>query len=471
MSNIYFSTRIFVRCRHTSNAKEGDLRLKVFFLALLLLSLGALNASAVNTDFESFPGGTPAASVIVPGVTFTSVSGNWQIYTGWTDVPLVVGSALGTFAGKLIMDFDAPQGSLQMGYRSLLLNNWTFFRSGNLVKTISVPDALPGSVQVVVPGGFDRVVIDTPDGYIIDNLLTTPFAPTVAIDPRGQFFLYGGSIDGCMTGGLNFQALDTVGNPSGDVISLVPCGTALGDIFGADLLQVGNTNQYWISFGSDDPTDARYLMKIDNAGNVTIPATAVIPASKVGGVTGSTAISADGNELNLWTFGTGNAVYRARISTSGLSLLSIKKTSLVAKSQSTLQSSQGTKRFLAIEQPSQVMRAYELKSSGLPDNTKWRLSPRTDGGHETGSVSADGLAAISNDLDSPNDRLYFQKLKSSGLPANNPTVVASGKITGCDVSSLIGSNRYVLYQTEDGRLFLQVITDAGAKLGAPILLH
>jgi hypothetical protein len=141
-----------------------------------------------------------------------------------------------------------------------------------------------------------------------------------------------------------------------------------------------------------------------------------------------------------------------------------------------LQASQSGGRFLATAQPLQVLKALGLTSKGLNNARSWRLSPRTDGAHSTGGVSADGLMALSN-VDLPVDQLYAQPLSSpTNIPVGDPSVVASENVISVDVTNpLSGGVRYVVYlANENGvnRLYLQQINSAtGAKVGGWVLLN
>jgi hypothetical protein len=132
------------------------------------------------------------------------------------------------------------------------------------------------------------------------------------------------------------------------------------------------------------------------------------------------------------------------------------------------------KRFLALERPDDVFKGFGMTKKGLPDGSSWRLCPATEGGHELGSVSADGLVALSNNSDSPDDKLYYQMLDAGALPVGSPTVVGGNSINSdikaADVTNALSSgNRYVVYVSNAG-ILLQIVDAAGNKMGAAIPL-
>lgn len=298
---------------------------------------------------------------------------------------------------------------------------------------------------------------------------------TVAVDSQGRFVIYAAPAAGCATDLLFYQMLDSLGNPIGAPLPLISCGLLAGNALGIDTFN-GSSNDYWLSFGGSDPGDGKYLMKVDSLGNILINAKLSVPAGTYASIVGATALAPRGCcKLQLYASGAGGSILRSLIDKASLALLKTKKTIATSPDPLNLQVTQRKQvpAFLALTQPDGVFRAFELNTKGLPDGTTWRLSPRTDGGHELGSVSADGLAALSNNSKTPTDTLYLQMLGSNGRPVNDPTVVAVDSIFAVDISNeLSSSRRFVVYATDDGRVLLQVV-DAltGAKLGRPIALN
>lgn len=154
------------------------------FASLAPLTVQA--AAGYSTDFESFANGTPAASLTVPGVTFVSNSGGWQIYSPYAYVPNVVGNVLGSFGGDLTMQFATLQGSVQFGYASNADVTVTGYRNGAVVKTVTVP---PGSVvtgtvfSIQDAGGFDTVMVSSTTDVVIDNLVTNGVDASACLIP------------------------------------------------------------------------------------------------------------------------------------------------------------------------------------------------------------------------------------------------------------------------------------------------
>lgn len=299
-------------------------------------------------------------------------------------------------------------------------------------------------------------------------------AQTVAVDPQGRFFLYAGPSTGCPTDLLFYRRLDATGNPSGSVVPLISCGLLPGSLLGIDILN-GSGNDSWISFAGTTAGDGKYLMKIDSLGNIRGSARQVVPAAIYGSMVGATAIAQNGCcRLGLYSAGASGSILRSLIDSASLGLLKTKTTAATTSDALSLQVTQRkqTPAFLALTHPGETFRAYEL-SKGLPDGTTWRLSPRTDSGHEFGAVSADGLAALSNESNTPIDNLYLQMLGSTGRPINNPLIVAVDDISAADISNPLPSSlRYVVFATDDGRLVLQRVNAvSGAIVGSPIALN
>lgn len=302
----------------------------------------------------------------------------------------------------------------------------------------------------------------------------TTAAQSVAVDPNGAFVVYSG-ITACSHKNLIYQALTSAGNPTGLAVELISCALVTADVDGIDILQAPDGGHFWISFGSKATGDSRYLMQIDALGNVSEPPKTAMVATKIGSTAGASALQAKGCcKLMYWTAGAGGSIYRSIVNLSPYLAKKPKKLNIITTSNQGLQATQRQgSQFLAIDSPLNVLRAFGVTASGLPSNTSWRLSPRTDLGHEIGGVSADGLAALSNNFDSPEDRTYLQMLDQNGVPVNDPVVVAVAEIASVDISNVLASgNRFVVYQLDDATLRLQVVNGAtGAKVGFSIPLN
>lgn len=331
----------------------------------------------------------------------------------------------------------------------------SFFPIGNTIVTCSSTDAAAN-----------------PGPTCSFNLFVKFYANLLAVDPAGGFVIYAAPMN-CSNDTLVYQALDATGNPKGAPKALLSCGTIVDNIQGVDILEDGSA--YWISFGGSSAASAKYLMKIDATGKTIIPPKAVVDASKFGSVSGATALEASGSKLFLFIAGSGGKIYRAKLDKGTLSLLNFRATGWVTQDNGSLQASQSGGRFLAMSQPMNVLKGFGLTSKGLSNGLSWRLSPRTDGNHSTGGVSADGLTALSN-VDLPTDQLYDQPLTSTNKPVGDPSSVAMVDVISVDATNaLANGSRYVVYlANENGvnHLSLQMVNaTTGAKIGAPISLN
>lgn len=337
------------------------------------------------------------------------------------------------------------------------------------------PDALSGTLIT----NAATVSSTTPDPFSLNNTASTTvtvaaLAKSTAIDPLGRFVLFTTDGFGCVNFVLTYQAIHADGSPAGAPVQLVPCGAVGGDVVGIDLVQDGN--EYWVSFGGSFTTESKYLMKINASGAITKPSKDVVKAASFGSTSGATALSLKGKDkLFLWIAGGSGAIYRAQLDKATLALLSMKKLSISTSNTDVLQVTQGaTKYFLAMERPVRIFKGFGLTSKGLPDTTSWRLSPHTEGGHETGSVSADGRMALSNDANPPADQLYIQPLGTDGHATGQPVVVSpsnAGDIESADVSNTLTGKRFVVYFTDTG-LYLQMVdASTGMKIGSRLLLY
>lgn len=324
------------------------------------------------------------------------------------------------------------------------------------------------------PFGLTNVTCTSTDAAA--NTATCSFSVTVgavksnsiAVDPAGRFVIYAnpGSSGRDV---LFYRALDVSGSPTGIEKQIVANNLLTTDVNGIDILRDGVTDQYFISFGGSLPTVAKYLMKIDVNGNVLITPVAVVPAAKFGNAEGAAAIATGGKDkIYMWVEGLNGTIYHANIVKSTLALKKVRKTTLVTTNGSSIQATQRTAQpdFLAFSGDVHVLKGFGLKNNGKPDGTNWRLSPRTDGGHETGGVSADALMAFSVNTDPTAHKLYLQSLQPNGLPIHDPEVAATAAILAADVSnSLTGGTRLVVYVTDDSHVFLRKVD---AATGAPV---
>jgi hypothetical protein len=272
---------------------------------------------------------------------------------------------------------------------------------------------------------------------------------------------------------------------------------------------------YWLTFSDSSyyygagtaQIGRKFLMKIDQDGNILMdPVEIYAGEGKV--PTGATAIWDQGDVVYFWTpaeFGSnGFKIGRGIFDIATNTVTSFVVTNLETSDPEYLQAGKYNNgfAFLTFEKPPSgggeqppaapqredngSLRAAEVNTSGLPTNNRWRLCPRTDGGNDQGGLAADGRFALSNDHDSPPDKLYTQRLNSLNTPAANPKVVTNFEDTFADIESVDITNdqgnglRFVLYQlgfgdraidpTEPAIVLQRVDSTTGDKKGKPILI-
>ena len=235
---------------------------------------------------------------------------------------------------------------------------------------------------------------------------------------------------------------------------------------------------YWISFGGNSDSDPVYLMQIDQMGRVTKTPTRVLFAKQFGSDQGATALAKNGpGKVNLWVIGGFKILYRAIVNTSPVATVGFTSTGLIASDNYGLQATQkSTANFLAVEEGASVLIGEAFGSAGLLTGTKWILSPGAPNFNDTGSVSADGLAATTNRFGtSTGEKLYFQKLTIAGKPTVSPVLMASNVNIGSNdvTSALSNGRRYVAYVVINlaNKLYLQIVNSNGGKVGSPILIN
>src|SRR5438045_3841974 len=140
----------------------------------------------------------------------------------------------------------------------------------------------------------------------------TDASQSIAVDPAGKFVLFTAPTATCSQQILQYLALDSSGNSIGTPTVLTPCGFLSADIEGIDVSKQPRTSNYWISFGGSLATDSRYLMAIDQQGNILVAPTAVLSSAQVGSTTGATAIAAKRRRIIYWTLGANGDLYRAK---------------------------------------------------------------------------------------------------------------------------------------------------------------
>jgi hypothetical protein len=260
---------------------------------------------------------------------------------------------------------------------------------------------------------------------------------------------------------------------------------------------------YWISFSGfvppaeragnalryPSPAGPKYVMKIDDLGNVLIPAHGIKePSFYKNPLGGATTILDDGHVLHIWvTSINGNRqfyLFHIRLDKSTLRLLHFNKTRVQTNDQSVLQVTQKLERdFLVYERfqlpiSDQVVRylGLPIAASGafltgavdlLPEGT---LYPGIIG------VSSDGRIFLRQDVHFKSGigedyTLLLQRLDESGRPVGTSVPMVKGtSLLPIDVTdSLPGSKRYVLYGTNSGLLRLQVVDSAALTSEGPAI--
>jgi len=229
-----------------------------------------------------------------------------------------------------------------------------------------------------------------------------------------------------------------------------------------------SADQYWITFvGEGAVAEEIFLLQIDGNGNVLHGPESLFTASQLSICDTATAI-AQGKPgfLNLW-LACEDVIVRSEIDKTTLVAKALKDTGLTTTDDDALQATEDGS-LLAVATGNAVFRGFVMLANGAREGTSFRLSPRTDGGHEEGSISADGRVALSNDFDPNVERLYLQPLSSTHRPKGDPVVVATGSdISSTDISNpLVNGRRFVIsFDEATGLITLQAVTSAFAKVG------
>lgn len=292
-----------------------------------------------------------------------------------------------------------------------------------------------------------------------------------AIDPAGRFVIYAGFAGNCVNQRPIFQPILN-GKPSGTPKALLACTSLPEDVLGFDLLRDGSSDQYWLVFMGSANTDPRILMKIDSTGKIVQGPKNAVAASASGYRVSANALVDAGSNLRLYFAGPGGMVLNTLVSKATLAAGLVKKTQIVSFGVSNLQASQGPNRmFLALQSPARSLRAFGLDASGAPDGAIWRLSPRTDGGHRSGGVTADGSMALSADR-FKSEKLYIQPLSAAGRASADPEamMIATG-IGSADCTGPVGSIRVLVYGSPTEFYLQKLDAVTGDKLGTPTHLN
>src|SRR5579859_7600518 len=141
-----------------------------FVLAIVIMcAASALHGQTYSTNFDSFPSGTLAENLTVPGITFTpNPAGSWEVaptfFTGLQGQMLYEPSTTGSldiaFATPVTsVAFDFAQDSLTQGATALvvqLFNGQTQVASLRQPTTFIGMQYAEGAVRIGTAAAFDR---------------------------------------------------------------------------------------------------------------------------------------------------------------------------------------------------------------------------------------------------------------------------------------------------------------------------
>ncbi len=222
--------------------------------------------------------------------------------------------------------------------------------------------------------------------------------------------------------------------------------------------------KYWISFSNDEGV---WVMKIDSAGKIILPARIVIDKKSLGFRAFNTlALSKNGTtRLTIWGVDYDQRqIERLIIDDDTLRLVSIRKSRVHTENRFHGSVTQTAKNNFFLVQKSQdtssLLYGYAVSSTGRFMGDRWLLSEEPVGlnGCEEpychGSVSSDGrvLVLIHRGLpDTPLSQLFFQRLTRSGKPAGTPVLLQElqnccGGLINPDLTNrLPDGKRFVVY--------------------------
>jgi hypothetical protein len=253
------------------------------------------------------------------------------------------------------------------------------------------------------------------------------------------------------------------------------------------------SDKYWIAFNGppkDEPyagIDTKYLMQIDDLGNIFMPPQKVIKNFR--SYVGIAISHRNQNSLNLWMAGTGPAeggyaISRAVINKRNFQTTVFIKTPFKTMNPRYLQVTQrSNNNFLSSEifDMTQYVINYVgfgISNFGIPSSTSWLLSNKPTDCDGCGlALSSDGKYLLVSDLvtnTNPNKKkLLIQRLGSNGHPIALPVPLPTGRLTyPLDISdALENGKRYVAYMQDNAgpgiqkTIFLQMIDSDGKAAG------
>jgi hypothetical protein len=251
---------------------------------------------------------------------------------------------------------------------------------------------------------------------------------------------------------------------------------------------------YWIAFIHNNSlsTQQIFMMQTDGVGNIIVSPKPVVPVNAIGRqIGGALAIAKAGSDkIVLWInkgpkpYGPG-FVRKAVVTNPDLRFLGIHKTGAQTSDVGWLSVTQKPAvNLLAVVTRSKeehFLSAFGLTLQSL-NGSHWLLSPPIcqdfcEGLFGGGTVSSDGRFA----LVASGRKLFLQRLDGAGKPLGDAELLntmALARFTpyyiGADVTGLLAQGvRFVVFGTHDqdaARLYLQVVTNLGKKVGDRIVL-
>jgi hypothetical protein len=190
-----------------------------------------------------------------------------------------------------------------------------------------------------------------------------------------------------------------------------------------------NKNLYWITYSLGI---SKYLMEIDDTGDVVTPPTLIMKVEKNHGF--ATTISKNqAGKLNLWFFGSDGFINSALIDEKSLKVTKLSTTQVKPENSFYLKVTQKrNNNFLVVNSFEEFRRpaleAYAVDKSGTLNSRAWEISsnPIRHGYYIRGTLATDGRNAFWTGDDYYSLHIYSQKLDESGVSIAQPVHVLDG---------------------------------------------